>query len=235
LTEKKANKFHLMEWLWWLGAILIYGLAAYPVIWSLSFLYDRSLLLFALALPLELLFFILVLLIFLGLIFRLVPRVREGEYPLERSGEVLKWMICAGIVNYVRIIGLSRIIYSQPLLRRVFFWAFGAKVHPSAVVAYEVLLADPYFLEIKANAKIGDRSKIIGHISDTEKFTFKKVIIEENVIIGANSGIMPGVTVGRNSIIGADSVVTSNKVIPPDELWMGRPAKRVKSLAEDLE
>jgi acetyltransferase-like isoleucine patch superfamily enzyme len=54
------------------------------------------------------------------------------------------------------------------------------------------------------------------------------VVIEENVFIGAHSTILKGVTIGKNSIIGACSVVTRN--IPPNEIWGGNPAKFIRDL-----
>jgi acetyltransferase-like isoleucine patch superfamily enzyme len=52
--------------------------------------------------------------------------------------------------------------------------------------------------------------------------------IEENVWIGASVTILPGCTIGQNSIIGAGSVVT--KSIPANQVWAGVPAKKIRSL-----
>jgi acetyltransferase-like isoleucine patch superfamily enzyme len=54
--------------------------------------------------------------------------------------------------------------------------------------------------------------------------------IEDNCFIGVNSVILPGITVGRGSIIGAGSVVT--KDIPPFSLATGNPAKVIKNLQD---
>jgi lipopolysaccharide O-acetyltransferase len=54
----------------------------------------------------------------------------------------------------------------------------------------------------------------------------KPVFIEDNVWIGEFVSILPGVTVGKGSIIGANSVVTKN--IPPYVIAVGIPAKPVK-------
>ena len=54
------------------------------------------------------------------------------------------------------------------------------------------------------------------------------VVIENNVWIGEKATILPGVTIGRGSIIGANSVVT--KDIPPYALVGGNPAKIIKIL-----
>jgi acetyltransferase-like isoleucine patch superfamily enzyme len=55
----------------------------------------------------------------------------------------------------------------------------------------------------------------------------KEVIIEDDVWIGLNSIILPGVKIGKGSIIGAGSIVT--KDIPPFSVAIGNPAKVIKS------
>ena len=53
--------------------------------------------------------------------------------------------------------------------------------------------------------------------------------IEDGVFVGARALILPGVTIGRNSIIGAGSIVTRS--IPPDVVAAGNPARVVCDLA----
>ena len=52
------------------------------------------------------------------------------------------------------------------------------------------------------------------------------IIIEENAWIGEMACIMPGVTIGRGAIIGANAVVT--KDVPPYALAAGNPAKVIR-------
>lgn len=49
--------------------------------------------------------------------------------------------------------------------------------------------------------------------------------------IGINSVILPGVTIGKNSVVGANSVV--NKDVPDYTIVAGAPAKIIKNLAEN--
>jgi len=55
-----------------------------------------------------------------------------------------------------------------------------------------------------------------------------KTIIEDNVRIFVNSVILPGVKVGKNSIIGAGSVVM--KDVPPNVVVQGNPARVIQHL-----
>ena len=56
--------------------------------------------------------------------------------------------------------------------------------------------------------------------------TYKPVVIEDNVWIGANVVIVAGCTVHSGAIIGANSVVT--KEVHSNEVWGGVPAKYIK-------
>lgn len=58
----------------------------------------------------------------------------------------------------------------------------------------------------------------------------KDVIIEDNVFIGVNSVIMPGVMIGRNSVVGALSFVT--KDIPEGAVFAGVPAKQITTTGQ---
>ena len=54
------------------------------------------------------------------------------------------------------------------------------------------------------------------------------VRIEDNAFIGAHTTILKGVTIGRNAIVGAGSVVS--KSVPANQIWAGNPAKFIKEI-----
>ena len=54
--------------------------------------------------------------------------------------------------------------------------------------------------------------------------------VEAKARVGAQSTILPGVVIGRNSLVGAGSVVTKN--VPPDCVVGGNPAKVLKKIEE---
>jgi acetyltransferase-like isoleucine patch superfamily enzyme len=57
---------------------------------------------------------------------------------------------------------------------------------------------------------------------------FSRVVIEDNVWIGSNATILPGVRIETGSIIGAGAVVT--KDVPSASLYAGVPAQFVRKL-----
>tara|TARA_R110002049_G_scaffold309311_1_gene521151 strand:- start:6714 stop:7274 length:561 start_codon:yes stop_codon:yes gene_type:complete len=56
----------------------------------------------------------------------------------------------------------------------------------------------------------------------------KPIVIGNNVWVGGNSTICPGVTLGNNVVVGAGSVVT--KSFPDDVVIAGNPAKIIKTI-----
>ncbi|EGQ8605197.1 acyltransferase [Vibrio parahaemolyticus] len=67
--------------------------------------------------------------------------------------------------------------------------------------------------------------------SSLTKFGYIKV--EERAFIGAKSILLPGVTVGKRSVVAAGSVVTRS--IPPGEVWGGNPARFICSVDDYYE
>lgn len=59
----------------------------------------------------------------------------------------------------------------------------------------------------------------------------KPITIEENVWIGSSVQVMPGVTIGKNSIIGAGSVVT--KDIPANVIAVGNPCRVLREITDE--
>lgn len=90
-------------------------------------------------------------------------------------------------------------------------------------------------VRIGARCNLGSQSIIIDnafHELDPERRDQQPesapVILEDNVWLAARVIVLPGVTIGKNSVIGAGSVVT--KSIPPDVVAAGVPAKIIRPL-----
>ena len=57
--------------------------------------------------------------------------------------------------------------------------------------------------------------------------------IEDACLIGMSATILDGAVIGKESIVGAGSLVTKNKKFPPRSLIMGSPAKVVRELSDE--
>lgn len=96
---------------------------------------------------------------------------------------------------------------------------------------------DPSFcflISIGDNVTFSTRVHVLAHDASLKRTIgyskVGKVSIGNNVFIGANVTILPGISIGDSSIVGAGSVVTRS--IPSHEVWAGNPAKRICSLEE---
>jgi len=82
---------------------------------------------------------------------------------------------------------------------------------------------------VEDNVQIGSHCSIYS-ISTIDN-SYGKVALKNNCRIGSHSTILPGVSIGKNSIIGAHSLV--NKDIPDNVVAFGVPAKVVRKLTND--
>jgi lipopolysaccharide O-acetyltransferase len=61
----------------------------------------------------------------------------------------------------------------------------------------------------------------------------RSVVIEDGAWIGENVVVLPGVTIGRGAVVGANSVVSSD--VPERSVAVGAPARVVRTLAGDAD
>jgi len=84
-----------------------------------------------------------------------------------------------------------------------------------------------YLISIGDNCTICPNVRLIAHDASIKKILgfakMGRIDIRENCFIGDSAIILPGVTIGPNSIVGAGSVVT--KDVPPHTVAAGNPAK----------
>jgi len=115
----------------------------------------------------------------------------------------------------------------------------GCKIGNNCIFGNIDLGTEPYLITIGNNCQITSNVSFITHDGATlvikNKYQFKgtkygKIIINDNVYIGNNCIILPGIVIGENTIIGAGSVVT--KSIPPNMIYAGNPAKFICTLEE---
>jgi len=81
-----------------------------------------------------------------------------------------------------------------------------------------------YGVEIQKNVQIGSHCSIYSWSTIDDKKG--KVIIKTNGKVGSHSIVMPGVTIGRNAVVGAFSFVTED--VPDNSVALGIPTRIVK-------
>ena len=99
-------------------------------------------------------------------------------------------------------------------------WAINRiEIHDGVLMASRVFITDHFHGKI-------NREELL--VSPQKRILFAKgtVIIKKNAWLGEGVAVMPGVTIGENSVIGANAVVT--KDIPDNSIAVGIPAKVIK-------
>ena len=102
------------------------------------------------------------------------------------------------------------------------------------------VILDPshcWLIHIGNNVTIAPRVHILAHDASTYNAIgyskIGRVILGDNVFVGAESVILPNVKIGDNVIIGANSTVTKN--IPANSVFAGSPAKFICTYEEYIE
>lgn len=88
-------------------------------------------------------------------------------------------------------------------------------------------------IEIGNNVRVGANCLIMDgdcHQDDPRSGDNLPIVIEDNVWLGANVIVLKGVHIGRNSLIGINSVVTAD--IPSNVIAVGNPCKVIRNLSE---
>lgn len=162
---------------------------------------------------------------------------------LEYKRYSLTWTV-KKIQRYYRFF-LERLAFFCPELgmRRTLHRLRGVKIGKGVYLGSDVLIdrVHPELVVIEDNAIIGDRCIITAHSNLPSKTRLRKIYprmkkevrICEGAWIPPGVIILPGVTIGREAVVGAGSVVT--KDIPAGCVAVGAPAKVIKDLSEELE
>lgn len=98
--------------------------------------------------------------------------------------------------------------------------------------------SEPYLISLGNHVTVTSGVRFVTHDGGVWVFrqdhpdidVFGLITIKDNVFIGMDSIILPGVTVGTNSIIGAGAIVT--KSIPAESVAVGVPARVIKTIDE---
>ena len=99
-----------------------------------------------------------------------------------------------------------------------------------ALLSWNVVLMDSYRLPLDPEARRRALRALPGRTPRAlpPDGPPRPVRLEPNVWIGFDSCVLPGVTIGRGSIVGARSVVTED--VPPYTVVGGNPARRIRDL-----
>jgi acetyltransferase-like isoleucine patch superfamily enzyme len=124
------------------------------------------------------------------------------------------------------VVGCSQIEIGERVIIRPGCRLFGEspEIDTTIIIEDDVLIGS--CVSIYINNHKFDRSDI--SLIDQGYYPPQQVVLKKGCWIGANCILLPGVTIGENSVIGAGSIVT--KSIPKASVAVGNPARIIKSI-----
>ena len=185
----------------------------------------------------------------LSLTFRLL-RGLGFNYSEEEYGDVSVWRVFCKFFGNIRLKFLEGMLdwsILEPIeprfLRPFILRRMGCKVGKGCFIGDYVRVDTSHtdMIIIEDSVSIASGSRLLCHQRDFSDYcvgddymklgyTVKPIHLKRGCLIGMESFVMPGVTVGDGAIIGAGSLVT--KDIPAWTIATGRPAKVVKQIPE---
>ena len=163
--------------------------------------------------------------------FLLYPKARIIRFPIDIRGKKFI-QISEGFTTGV---GCRIEAYPKTDKKVLFFgenFQMNDYVHITAMesvkIGNDVLLASKiYISDCSHGSYSGDENDTHpDSIPHDRPLSSKPVVIEDNVWLGEFVSVLPGVTIGKGSIVGANSVVS--KSLPPYVIAVGTPAKPIK-------
>ena len=154
---------------------------------------------------------------------------------------LLRRYVSRQAIEHNRFVGLYRRLcqpmgceWARYLKRWGGFYAMGEQ----CVINMNVVITDPSYLKLGQNIHLSGCT-LFGHDGSVNMVNqalglnldhVGKIDIRDNVFIGHQAIVLPGVTIGPNAIVAANSVVTRD--VPPNSVVGGVPAKVLCSLTE---
>jgi len=149
----------------------------------------------------------------------------EGANPLWQMyrtvsfWKVLKNFIVIQLARYTPFLPLKNWMYRTLLRMEV-----GEQTAVALMVMVDIMF--PELIRIGRNSVIGYNTTILAHEYLVEEYRLGEVRIGNRVMIGANSTILPGVTIGDGAVVAAGTVV--HKDVAPGSFVGGNPMRVIR-------
>ena len=111
----------------------------------------------------------------------------------------------------------------------------GIEIHPKAKIGKNLFIDHGMGVVIGETSDIGNNVTIYHNVtlggvspsinSNEQRNEKRHPTLEDNVVVGSGAQILGPVIIGKNSLIGANAVVTKN--VPEKSIMVGIPAKRI--------
>jgi carbonic anhydrase/acetyltransferase-like protein (isoleucine patch superfamily) len=158
------------------------------------------------------------------LIVNLIHKPREGIFIRDRSDKDYRyWSLRNTIKKWPIWISHK---FPFPFMNNICFMMFGVRTKYSNSL-FEGWV-DTEFIDFGKNVVVGQGAVIQSALIIGNLFIIKKTTIEDNVVIGSQSLVMPGTHIRKNSILGGHSMTIVGQELEENFIYLGAPAKKFK-------
>lgn len=181
--------------------------------------------------------------------FRLLKRL-GFNYSDEAYGNVSLWTVVRKFFINIRLKLLSKMMdwavlepFAPRKLRPMLMRKMGCKVGKGCFIGDNVRIDAGHadMITVEDGVSIAGGTRLLCHQRDfseyhvgsdynTLGYSIKPIVLKKGCLIGMESFVLPGVTVGEGAIVGAGSLVSRD--VPAWTIATGRPAKVVKHIPE---
>ncbi|WHX61814.1 acyltransferase [Peribacillus frigoritolerans] len=163
---------------------------------------------------------------------------RTSRYPVEGANslwhvyktvpfwKVVKNFVVIQLARYTPFLGMKNWLYRTFLHMKV-----GKHTSFALMVMPDVMF--PEKISVGINTVIGYNTTILAHEYLINEYRLGEVVIGDEVLIGANSTILPGLSIGNGAIVSAGTLV--HKDVPEGAFVGGNPMKIIYTKEEMLE
>jgi acetyltransferase-like isoleucine patch superfamily enzyme len=138
--------------------------------------------------------------------------------------KVVKNFLVIQIARYTPFLSWKNWLYRTFLRMEV-----GEQTAVALMVMMDIMF--PELIKIGRNCVIGYNTTILAHEYLVDEYRLGEVRIGDRVLVGANSTILPGVTIGDGAIVAAGTVV--HKDVPPGAFVGGNPMQIIREASTD--
>ena len=160
------------------------------------------------------------------------------KYPNETpSAKDMDDRATKGIANFF---SLAKFHLVAKIISQISRFLTGIEIHPGAKIEKNLFIDHGMGVVIGETSEIGNNVTIYHNVtlggispsinSNEQRNNKRHPTIRDNVVIGSGAQILGPITIGKNSLIGSNSVVT--KDVPEKSVMAGIPAKRVGDAAK---
>ncbi|MCX7571051.1 acyltransferase [Tumebacillus sp. DT12] len=154
------------------------------------------------------------------------------RYPVKGANalwQLYKTVSFFKVAKNFAVIQLSRYTPFLGVKNWLYRTFLGMQVGDQTAVALMVMMdvMFPELISVGRNTIIGYNTTILAHEYLTDEYRLGRVIIGDNVMIGANSTLLPGITIGDGAVVAAGSLV--NRDVPAGAFVGGNPIRIIRT------